>query len=114
MLTDPASAERAREALGRQVRAVGEGLREGRRDGRADGGAAGSEASAAADGDVELRAALSVAAVLGVTIAHQLLELPVLREAEAARAAALLRPALRALLDDEGAPDGGPVAGSGS
>lgn len=45
----------------------------------------------------ELRAALMVTALLGVTVGHQLLGLAVLREASAEHIAALLRPAIQAL-----------------
>ncbi|TRV77006.1 TetR/AcrR family transcriptional regulator [Streptomyces sp. 130] len=79
MLTDRAAADHIRAALGRQTDSVGAALPD-------------------AD-DPELRAALMVTALLGVTIGHQLLGLPVLREAPAERIAALLRPALQALSD---------------
>ncbi|WP_196217872.1 TetR/AcrR family transcriptional regulator [Streptomyces blattellae] len=49
--------------------------------------------------DAELRAALVVTAMVGVTIGHQLLDLPALRDAPADRIAALLRPALKSLTD---------------
>ncbi|MGW2643453.1 TetR/AcrR family transcriptional regulator [Streptomyces sp. NPDC001393] len=80
MLTDPAAAEQAREALGRQVEGVG-------------GALPGAE-------DRELRAALLVTALLGVTIGHQLLGLAPLRNAPADRVAALLRPAIKALAEE--------------
>lgn len=50
-------------------------------------------------GDAELRAALMVSMMLGVTIAHQLLGLTALRDASPERIAETLRPALRALAD---------------
>ncbi|NEC63810.1 TetR/AcrR family transcriptional regulator [Streptomyces sp. SID9727] len=77
MLTDRAAADHVRAALGRQVDSVGAALPD-------------------AD-DPELRAALMVTALLGVTIGHQLLGLTVLREASAEHIAALLRPAIQAL-----------------
>ncbi|MFF1923218.1 TetR/AcrR family transcriptional regulator [Streptomyces sp. NPDC058221] len=80
MLTDPASADHARETLGRQISGIGGAL-------PADG-----------DGqDAELRAALIVTTMVGVTIGHQLLGLEALRDAPAGRIDALLRPALAAL-----------------
>jgi hypothetical protein len=82
MLTDPAAAEYAREALGRQIEGVG-------------GALPGAE-------DRELRAALVVTTLLGVTIGHQLLGLAPLREAPADRVAALLRPAVKALAEPAG------------
>ncbi|WP_405522171.1 TetR family transcriptional regulator [Streptomyces canus] len=77
MLTDQAAADHIRVALGRQIAGVGAAL--------------------PADEDPELRAALVVTALLGVTIGHQLLGLTSLREASADRIAALLRPAVKAL-----------------
>lgn len=77
MLTDQAAADHVRAALDRQVDGVGAALPD-------------------AD-DPELRAALMVTALLGVTIGHQLLGLPVLREAPPDHVAALLRPAIQAL-----------------
>ncbi|MFI6353342.1 TetR/AcrR family transcriptional regulator [Streptomyces sp. NPDC050743] len=82
MLTDPAAAEHAREALGRQIEGVG-------------GALPGAE-------DRELRAALVVTTLLGVTIGHQLLGLAPLRDAPADRVAALLRPAVKALAEPAG------------
>ncbi|MQY32686.1 hypothetical protein SRB17_06400 [Streptomyces sp. RB17] len=82
MLTDPAAAEQARETLGRQIGGVG-------------GVLPGAE-------DRELRAALLVTTLLGVTIGHQLLGLTPLRDAPADRVAALLRPAIKALVEPEG------------
>lgn len=77
MLTDPAAAEHARAALGRQIEAVRSAL--------------------PTPEEAEVRAALLISAVVGVTIAHQLLGLEALREVPAERIAGLLRPALRAL-----------------
>ncbi|MEV6055938.1 TetR family transcriptional regulator [Streptomyces sp. NPDC052107] len=82
MLTDPAAAEHARETLGRQIDGVGGAL--------------------PAAEDRELRAALLVTTLLGVTIGHQLLGLAPLREAPADRVAALLRPAIKALAEPAG------------
>lgn len=80
MLTDPAAADHARQALDRQIAGIGDAL--------------------SADGDnseADLRAALIVTTMVGVTIGHQLLGLAPLRDAPADRVAALLRPALDAL-----------------
>ncbi|MEU9477753.1 TetR family transcriptional regulator [Streptomyces sp. NPDC048191] len=82
MLTDPAAGEQARAALGRQIDGVGAAL--------------------PAAEDRELRAALLVATLLGVTIGHQLLGLAPLCDAPAERVAALLRPAIRALAEPVG------------
>ncbi|MFF2330777.1 MULTISPECIES: TetR/AcrR family transcriptional regulator [unclassified Streptomyces] len=79
MLTDPVAAQHAREILGRQIDSIGTALPE-------------------AD-DPELRAALVVTTLIGVTIGHQLLNLDVLRDAPVDRIAALLRPALTALTE---------------
>jgi AcrR family transcriptional regulator len=78
MLTDQAAADQIRVALGRQIAGVGAAL--------------------PADEDPELRAALVVTALLGVTVGHQLLGLAPLREAPADRIAELLRPAVKALV----------------
>ncbi|WP_405402237.1 TetR/AcrR family transcriptional regulator [Streptomyces sp. NBC_01104] len=89
MLTDPASAEHARETLDRQITAIGDAL-------SADDG--GGEYGDGSDGsDAELRAALIVTTMVGVTIGHQLLGLAALRDVPADRVTALLRPALDAL-----------------
>ncbi|MFK0069643.1 TetR family transcriptional regulator [Streptomyces sp. NPDC091046] len=77
MLTDPAAADHARAALGRQIDGIGAAL--------------------PGDADAELRAALVVSTLLGVAVGHQLLGLSPLRDAPADRIAALLRPALAAL-----------------
>ena len=82
MLTDPAAADQVRAALGRQIENVGSAL--------------------PAAEDPELRAALVVTTLLGVTIGHQLLGLTALRDTPADRIAALLRPAFEALV---GPPD---------
>ena len=82
MLTDPDAAEHARRALGRQIESIAAAL-----------------PSSEEAGDAELRAALAVTAMVGVTIGHQLLALPALRDAPAERIAALLRPALKSLAD---------------
>lgn len=82
MLTDPASADHAREALGRQISGIGGAL------------------PACEDGaDGELRAALIVTTMPGVTIGRQLLGLDVLRDAPAERIGVLLRPAIAALTE---------------
>ncbi|AYN41469.1 TetR/AcrR family transcriptional regulator [Streptomyces dangxiongensis] len=106
MLTDPAVADHVRDALGRRIDAVAAALPAG--------------------ADPELRAALIVTSLLGVTIGHQLLGLPPLSDAPADRTAALLRPALSALAEprEENTPaDGtgnrrrrpsGPVNGPGA
>ncbi|WP_330456581.1 TetR family transcriptional regulator [Streptomyces sp. NBC_00820] len=79
MLTDPAAADHVRVALGRQIDGLGAAL--------------------PAAEDPELRAALAVTALLGVTIGHQLLGLAALRDAPTDHIAALLRPAIKALAD---------------
>ncbi|MEU2249505.1 TetR family transcriptional regulator [Streptomyces sp. NPDC019224] len=85
MLTDPAAAAHVRTALGRQIADVGTAL--------------------PAPDDRELRAALAVTTLLGVTLGHQLLGLPVLCEASPDRIAALLRPALNALAEPAPGPE---------
>lgn len=82
MLTDQAAADHVRVSLGRQIDSVGAAL--------------------PAAEDPELRAALVVTALLGVTIGHQLLGLTALREAPADHIAALLRPAIKALTGPPG------------
>ncbi|MFF4284352.1 MULTISPECIES: TetR/AcrR family transcriptional regulator [unclassified Streptomyces] len=82
MLTDPAAAEHVRSALGRQINGIG--------------------AAMPAAEDPELRAALVVTTLLGVTIGHQLLGLAPLRDATADQIAALLRPAIKALAEPPG------------
>jgi len=82
MLTDQAAADHVRAALGRQIGSVGAAL--------------------PAAEDPELRAALVVTALLGVTIGHQLLGLAALREAPADHIAALLHPAIKALAGPQG------------
>ncbi|MFG2630486.1 TetR family transcriptional regulator [Streptomyces sp. NPDC048473] len=79
MLTDPAAADHARESLGRQIDSIGAALPE--------------------VDDPELRAALVITTMVGVTIGHQLLGLDALRDAPADRIAALLRPAFKALTE---------------
>jgi AcrR family transcriptional regulator len=79
MLTDPAAADHVRDLLDRQIEGV--------------------SAALPATEDAELRAALAVTALLGVTIGHQLLGLASLRDASADHIAALLRPAFRALAE---------------
>ncbi|MFJ8804151.1 TetR/AcrR family transcriptional regulator [Streptomyces sp. NPDC102487] len=82
MLTDQAAADHVRAALGRQIDSVAAAL--------------------PTPEDSELRAALVVTALLGVTIGHQLLGLAALREAPTDRIAALLRPAFKALTGPPG------------
>lgn len=82
MLTDRTAAEHVRAALGRQIDGVGAALPAGE--------------------DPELRAALIVTTLLGVTIGHQFLGLASLRDASADRIAALLRPAIKALTEAPG------------
>ncbi|GII54250.1 TetR family transcriptional regulator [Planotetraspora thailandica] len=84
MLTHPDAADRARATLDDQVATVGAAI--------------GAE-------DADLRAALMISTMLGVTIAHQLLDLSALREVSAERIAQLLRPSLKALADAEAAAD---------
>jgi AcrR family transcriptional regulator len=80
MLTSPAATEHARRALGRQIAGVA-------------GVLPGEEA--------DLRAALAISVMIGVTIGHQLLGLDGLRDVPPDRVAPLLRPALAALLNAE-------------
>ncbi|ROO86293.1 TetR family transcriptional regulator [Actinocorallia herbida] len=77
MLTDPVAADRARAALTEQITALA--------------------ATLPRDHDPELRAALITTALVGITIAHQFLDLPVLRDTPTDRIAETLRPALHAL-----------------
>lgn len=77
MLTDPAAADQVRVALGRQIDTIAAAL--------------------PAAEDPELRAALVITTLLGVTIGHQLLDLAPLRDAPAHRIATLLHPAIKAL-----------------
>lgn len=78
MLTHPDAAEEVRGKLDGQVARLAEAI---------------------GSGDAELRAALMVSTMLGVTIAHQLLGLSALRDASGERIAETLRPSLRALAD---------------
>jgi AcrR family transcriptional regulator len=82
MLTDPDAAEHARRAMSRQVDSLAAAL--------------------PAPDDAELRAALVVTAMVGITIGHQLLGLPALADAPTDRIAALLRPAFKSLTDSSG------------
>ncbi|MCX5344933.1 TetR/AcrR family transcriptional regulator [Streptomyces atratus] len=79
MLTDPAAADHARASLDRQIGSIGAAMPEVE--------------------DPELRAALVITTMVGVTIGHQLLGLDALRDAPADRIAALLRPAFKALTE---------------
>jgi AcrR family transcriptional regulator len=79
MLTDPAAAEHVRATLDRQIDGI-------------------SAAMPPAE-DPELRAALVVSTLLGVTIGHHLLGLAALRDAPAERVAAQLRPVFKALTE---------------
>jgi AcrR family transcriptional regulator len=78
MLTHPEAAEAARDRLAEQIDRIAASL------------------PAGAD-DKELRAALIVTSMLGLTVAHQLLQVPLLRDAPPERLAALLRPMFAAL-----------------
>lgn len=82
MLTDPAAADHVRAALARQIDGVA--------------------ATLPTAEDPELRAALIVTTLLGVTIGHQLLALPALHDAPPERVAALLGPAVKALTGQAG------------
>ncbi|MFE7399047.1 TetR/AcrR family transcriptional regulator [Streptomyces sp. NPDC057557] len=79
MLTDPAAADHARASLNRQIGSIGAALPEAE--------------------DPELRAALVITTMVGITIGHQLLGLDALRDAPADRIATLLRPAFKALTE---------------
>lgn len=81
MLTSPAAAEHARGVLGRQI--------------------AGIKSALPGDDDAELRAALAISVMIGVTIGHQLLALDGLAEVPPDRIARVLRPVLDRLLDTE-------------
>jgi AcrR family transcriptional regulator len=78
MLTHPEAAASVRASLGRQIEQISAGL---------------------TGEDARLRAALAMSVMLGVTIGHQLLELPPLNEAPRDDVARLLRPALQSLLE---------------
>ncbi|MGH1564189.1 TetR/AcrR family transcriptional regulator [Mumia sp. DW29H23] len=78
MLTDPEAGDHAREMLGRQVESVAACIPE--------------------SSDPDLRAALAVTAIVGVTLGHQLLSLPTLQDASVARIAEVFRPAVEALV----------------
>lgn len=99
MLTEPAAAEHARTVLGEQIEGITAALTHGARDGAATDGAEDGS------GDAELRAALALSTMVGVTVGHQLLGLAPLREADPDRVAELLRPALLALLTGDGGRD---------
>lgn len=77
MLTDPAAADHARGTIGKQIAGIAAALGPGP--------------------DAELRAAVMIMAMIGVTVGHQLLEVDTLRDASPDRIAAALRPAFRAL-----------------
>ncbi|WP_405689438.1 TetR/AcrR family transcriptional regulator [Streptomyces sp. NBC_00057] len=79
MLTDPAAADHTRASLDRQISSIGAALPDVE--------------------DPELRAALVITTMVGVTIGHQLLGLDALRDAPAERIATLLRPAFKALTE---------------
>ncbi|MGN9846287.1 TetR/AcrR family transcriptional regulator [Nonomuraea sp. H19] len=80
MLTHPEAATSAREALGRQIDRLAQSI---------------------PGDDARLRAALTVAIMLGVTVGHQLLELDELREVSREEIARVLRPSLLALTGPE-------------
>lgn len=82
MLTDQAVADHVRATLGGQIESVGAALPTAE--------------------NPEVRAALVVTTLLGVTIGHQLLGLASLREAPADHIVALLRPALKSLAEPPG------------
>ncbi|MFG3140512.1 TetR family transcriptional regulator [Streptomyces sp. NPDC048211] len=109
MLTDPTAADHAREALDRQITGIGDALSadgtdENRRDGKHsnDSGNSNGSRNSKDSGEAELRAALIVTTMVGVTIGHQLLGLNALTDAPADRVTALLRPALDALAQPPG------------
>ncbi|MFG1805950.1 TetR family transcriptional regulator [Streptomyces sp. NPDC049040] len=77
MLTDPGAAEQIRALLSQQADSV--------------------VAAMPPAEDAELRALLALTTLLGVTVGHQLLGLPALRDAPTERIAALLRPGISAL-----------------
>ncbi|NUP34276.1 MAG: TetR family transcriptional regulator [Streptomycetaceae bacterium] len=77
MLTDPAAADHARGTIAEQIAGIAAALGPGP--------------------DAELRAAVMIMAMIGVTVGHQLLEVDTLRDASPDRIAAALRPAFRAL-----------------
>ncbi|WP_031513207.1 TetR/AcrR family transcriptional regulator [Streptomyces sp. NRRL F-5123] len=79
MLTDPGAADEVRARLSQQAEAV--------------------VAAMPPAQDAELRAMLALTTLLGVTIGHQLLGLPALRDAPTDRIAALLRPGISALTE---------------
>ncbi|GAA0361568.1 TetR family transcriptional regulator [Microbispora corallina] len=82
MLTHPEAAEGVRARLDEQVGQLG---------------------AAIPARDAELRAALMISTMLGVTIAHQLLDLTALRDVPADRLAKIVRPALVALTGPDAA-----------
>lgn len=82
MLTDPGAADQVRALLSRQTDAV--------------------VAAMPPAEDAELRAVLALTTLLGVTVGHQLLALPALRDAPVERIAALLRPGISALAEPRG------------
>ncbi|MFI0898360.1 TetR family transcriptional regulator [Streptomyces sp. NPDC020983] len=86
MLTDPGAADQVRARLNEQAEAV--------------------VAAMPPVQDAELRAMLALTTLLGVTIGHQLLGLPALRDASADHVAALLRPGISALTDDRAEGEG--------
>ncbi|MFI0942587.1 TetR/AcrR family transcriptional regulator [Streptomyces sp. NPDC021020] len=82
MLTDPGAADQVRARLSEQADAV--------------------VAAMPPAEDAELRAALALTTLLGVTVGHQLLGLPALAGVSADRIAALLRPGITALTEPPG------------
>ncbi|WP_307848746.1 TetR/AcrR family transcriptional regulator [Microbispora oryzae] len=78
MLTHPEAAEAVRAGLNTQIDEIAE---------------------AVAGEDARLRAALTVMLMVGVTIGHQLLDIEALRDASPERIAAVLRPAVQALIE---------------
>lgn len=75
MLTDPESAQHARTTLGHQIEATARALPAGE--------------------DAELRTALIISTLIGITVSHQLLRLDALRDLTPDRIAAALRPGAR-------------------
>jgi AcrR family transcriptional regulator len=82
-LTHPEAAERVREVLGRQIERIG---------------------AAIPTNDADLRAALIVTLMLGISIQRHLIELPPLDKAEVDKIVELLRPCVEALIGDRDRP----------
>lgn len=80
MLTHPAAGQAARESLDRQIAAIGHTL---------------------TTDDAQLRAALAMTTIIGVTIGRELLGVTALQAATPQQVIELLRPSLRAVLLDQ-------------